>query len=71
MTLLRMGMYQLIFMDSVPEYAAVSETVQMAKKYARGRESFINAVLRSFIRRGRKLQLPARAQATVAYRAVA
>ena len=40
LTLLRMGMYQLIFMDSVPEYAAVSETVQMAKKYARGRESF-------------------------------
>ncbi len=30
-----MGMYQLIFMDSVPEYAAVSETVQMAKICAR------------------------------------
>ena len=71
LTLLRMGMYQLIFMDSVPEYAAVSETVQMAKKYARGRESFINAVLRSFIRSGRKLQLPDRAQDTVGYLSVA
>ena len=66
-----MGMYQLIFMDSVPEYAAVSETVQMAKKYARGRESFINAVLRSFIRSGRKLQLPDRAQDTVGCLSVA
>ena len=33
LTLLRMGLYQLTFMDAVPEYAAVSETVQLAKKY--------------------------------------
>ena len=33
LTLLRMGLYQLTFMDAVPEYAAVSETVQLAKRY--------------------------------------
>ena len=49
-TLLRMGAYQLMFMDSVPSYAAVSETVNLARKYARGREGFINGVLRAFDR---------------------
>ena len=71
LTLLRMGLYQLTFMDAVPEYAAVSETVQLAKKYARGRENFINAVLRNFIRGGRKLQLPERAADLVTHLSVA
>ena len=39
---LRIGVYQLLFMD-VPAYAAVSETVDLAPKRARG---FVNAVLR-------------------------
>ena len=67
LTLLRMGLYQLKFMDAVPEYAAVSETVQLAKKYARGRENFINAVLRGFIRGGKTLRLPDRAKDLVGY----
>lgn len=67
LTLLRMGLYQLKFMDAVPEYAAVSETVQLAKKLARGRDRFINAVLRSFIRSGKQLRLPEREQDLTAY----
>ena len=39
---LRIGLYQLLFMD-VPQYAAVSETVDLAPKRARG---FVNAILR-------------------------
>lgn len=39
---LRLGIYQLHFMD-VPAYAAVSETVDLAPKRARG---FVNAILR-------------------------
>ena len=39
---LRLGLYQLLFMD-VPQYAAVSETVDLAPKRARG---FVNAILR-------------------------
>lgn len=39
---LRLGLYQLLFMD-VAKYAAVSETVDLAPKRARG---FVNAVLR-------------------------
>ena len=48
--LLHMGLYQLIHMNSVPDYAAVDETVELAGRYARGREGFINGVLRQFIR---------------------
>jgi len=39
---LRLGLYQLLFMD-VPAYAAVSEAVDLAPKRARG---FVNAILR-------------------------
>lgn len=39
---LRLGLYQLLYMD-VPAYAAVSETVDLAPKRARG---FVNAILR-------------------------
>ncbi len=40
--ILRLGLYQIIFMESVPPYAAVNESVNMAKKICRGREGFIN-----------------------------
>lgn len=46
-TLLRMGAYQLIYMNSVPHYAAVNETVALARYFAKGRERFINGVLRN------------------------
>lgn len=55
-TILRMGLYQLLYMDSVPDNAAVSESVALAK---RGRNpaasGFVNAVLRSFIRKDKRL----------------
>lgn len=49
--ILRLGLYQIIFMDSVPAYAAVSRSVDMAKKLCRGREGFINGVLRDYMRK--------------------
>lgn len=45
--LLRMGLYQLLYMNSVPESAAVNETVSLASARQKG---FINAILRGFIR---------------------
>lgn len=56
--LLRMGFYQLKFMDSVPEYAAVSETVALAKKVSRGKEGFINWALRGYLREKSKILEP-------------
>ncbi len=47
--LLRMGLYQLLYMDGVPAHAAVGETAALAPQKQRG---FVNAVLRSFLRDG-------------------
>ena len=54
-TALRLGIYQLRFMDKIPEHAAVSETVDLVKKALKG---YVNAVLRSYIRAGKPLCLP-------------
>ena len=45
--LLRLGLYQMFFLDRVPVSAAVNETVNLAKQYASRSSGFINAVLRS------------------------
>ena len=56
--ILRMGAYQLLFMGSVPEYAAVSESVEIAKVFIRGKERFVNGVLRSMAGERLKLKEP-------------
>lgn len=49
--ILRMGIYQLMFMDKVPESAAVNESVKLAKRYGHGASAgFVNGVLRSVIK---------------------
>ena len=56
-TLLRLGLYQLAYLDRVPDHAAVNETVNMAQKRSRG---FVNAILRAFIRGGKQIPIPDR-----------
>ena len=65
--LLRLGLYQLIYLDRIPDHAAVDETVSLAPRRARG---FVNALLRSFVRGGKRLSLPDREQDAVAYLSV-
>ena len=48
--ILRIGIYQLMFMDVAP-YAAVSETVDLAGRYASRARGFVNAILRSATQR--------------------
>lgn len=48
--ILRLGIYQLIYMDKVPESAAVNESVKLSKKLTRGLSGFVNAILRSVLR---------------------
>jgi 16S rRNA (cytosine967-C5)-methyltransferase len=43
--ILRIGVYQLMFMDIAP-YAAVSESVELAGRYAKRARGFVNAILR-------------------------
>jgi 16S rRNA (cytosine967-C5)-methyltransferase len=49
--LIFLGLYQLIYCESVPEHSAVDETVEIAKKLFDPKVAdFINAVLRSYLR---------------------
>ncbi len=57
--ILRMAFYQLIFMDKVPDSAAVNEAVNMAKAQKLFKSSgFINGMLRGFIRNNKEYSLP-------------
>jgi 16S rRNA (cytosine967-C5)-methyltransferase len=52
---LRLGVYQLLFMDSVPDHAAVAETVELAKSAKGAGYKFANAVLRRATREVRAI----------------
>ncbi|MBR4019676.1 MAG: hypothetical protein IKI99_00015 [Firmicutes bacterium] len=56
--LLRMGLYQLVFMDSVPAYAAVNETIKLARKATPGRDGFLNGVLRGYAKKKDQITMP-------------
>lgn len=57
--ILRMGVYQLLYMDSVHSGAAVNESVNLAKKLKLHKASgFINGLLRSFVRADLSYKLP-------------
>ena len=54
--ILRSGLYQLKYMDSVPDNAAVDESVELAKKCRNpAAPAFTNGLLREFIRRDKAL----------------
>ncbi|MBQ9132038.1 MAG: 16S rRNA (cytosine(967)-C(5))-methyltransferase RsmB [Clostridia bacterium] len=65
--LLRLGLYQMAFLDRVPDHAAVHETVSLAPKRTRG---FVNAVLRAFGRSGKSLPMPDANTEPIAYLSV-
>jgi 16S rRNA (cytosine967-C5)-methyltransferase len=57
--LLRLGAYQLAYMQRIPAFAAVSETVQLAKRVGHpGVVAYVNAVLRSLQRQLGNTALP-------------
>lgn len=58
LNILRMGLYQLLYMDKVPTSAAVNESVALSKRYGHASSSgFVNAVLRN-ASRGGEIKLP-------------
>lgn len=68
LTLLRMGIYQISYMDSIPSHAAVNETVSLARTRSRG---FINAVLRSYLRKKDTIAPPKDEMEALSFRASA
>ncbi len=54
--ILRMGFYQLLFMNYVPESAAVNESVRLMSYIGLEKaKGFVNAILRNFIRDGKQI----------------
>ena len=54
--ILRMAVYQILYMDSVPDRAAVYESVKLAKtKKNPALGGYVNGVLRAFLRDGKKI----------------
>ncbi len=56
--LLRLGLYQLRYLDRIPAHAAIHATVELAKQLKPRASGLINAVLRSYQRRQTELSLP-------------
>lgn len=55
LAVLRLAFYEIIFEDSVPSAVAVNEAVELAKKYSGEDDySFVNGVLRSYLRDAQK-----------------
>jgi 16S rRNA (cytosine967-C5)-methyltransferase len=49
--LLRLGLYQIFWLDKIPPHAAVHETVELAKQNGFGPQAgFVNAILRNYLR---------------------
>jgi 16S rRNA C967 or C1407 C5-methylase (RsmB/RsmF family) len=51
LNVMRLGVYQVLYMDGVPEYAAVSQTVDLARLVGgQGASGFVNAIMRATVR---------------------
>jgi len=57
--ILRLGLYQVDYLDRVPDRAAVDESVKLAKRYGhKGTAGLVNAVLRNYLRDKKKVIFP-------------
>lgn len=58
-TILRLGVFQIVFLDRVPDFAAINTSVELAKPICGKKASgFINAVLRNISRSHKEISLP-------------
>lgn len=66
--ILRMGVYQLLYMDSVPDSAACNEAVRLAERKGFSTlKGFVNGVLRSVAREKNNVLLPEKISLSVRY----
>jgi 16S rRNA (cytosine967-C5)-methyltransferase len=57
--ILRLGLYQILFLSRTPSSAAVNESVELAKRTrGKGGAGFVNAVLRSAVRQKDEIRYP-------------
>lgn len=59
LNILRMGLYQILYMDKVPDSAAVNESVKLVKAVKKYSASgFVNGILRSFLKNNKEYNFP-------------
>ncbi len=51
---LRLGLYELLYLEGAPDYAVVADAVELAKAPGRGGHGLVNAILRRAAREGRE-----------------
>ena len=64
---LRVALYQLLYLDRIPDHAAINEAVELTPRRSKG---FVNALLRAFCRQGKAVAYPDRACAPFDYLSV-
>lgn len=65
----RLGLFQILFLDRVPDHAAVDTSVELAKAHSAGGARVVNAILRRVLREGER-PLPSREDDEAAHLAV-
>ena len=65
--ILRMGLYQLIYLDRIPAHAAINESVNLTEKRSRG---FVNAILRGYTRKKDEIEFPKKETDLIKYLSV-
>ena len=59
LNILRLGLYQILFLTRTPVSAAVNESVELAKRIrGKGGAGFVNAILRSVLRQKEEIPYP-------------
>lgn len=57
LNILRISIYQMVFMDKIPEFAVINESVNLAKTFKLNKlTGFVNGVLRNFLRDREEIQ---------------
>lgn len=68
LNILRLGVYQLIYMSKIPESAACNESVNLARRYGHSASSrYVNAVLRNIARSKDSIEYPDKNKELSAY----
>lgn len=68
---IRLALFQIIYLDKIPEYAALSESVELVKrKVSRGAGNFVNAVLRKYIAQRNEINFPSKEENIVQHLSV-
>ncbi len=71
LNILRISVYQIIFMEKVPDSAACNEAVNIAKKKKfNGLAGFINGILRNIARNKNNIDLPSKEKEPIKYLAI-